>query len=39
MNDYNSNPKTKNRKEQFREVIMYNFKQNEKKSQKENATE
>lgn len=26
MNDYNSNPKTKNRKEQFREVIIYNFK-------------
>ena len=25
MNDYNSNPKTKNRKEQFREVIIYNL--------------
>lgn len=30
MNIYNSNLKSKNRKEQFREVIMQNFKQNEK---------
>ena len=39
MNDYNSNPKTKNRKEQFREVIIYNFKWNKKKSWKKNTTE
>ena len=31
MNDYKSNSKTKNRREQFKEVMIYNFKQNKKK--------